>query len=639
MRNPVPRIAAIHDMSGFGRTSLTVAIPILSCMGIQVCPMPTAVLSTHTVEFTDYTLCDLTPELGGILDHWERLGLHFDGVYSGFMASPEQMDSAARCIRNCLAPGGLAVVDPVLGDNGILDPTMTPEMVEKMRWLISCADIITPNITEVALLLDEPFTPRISPEEIKGRLRRLSAMGPQTVVATSVPLLEGGRDPGQNTSVIAYERDEDRFWRIDCAYIPAHYPGTGDTFSSVLTGSLIQGDSLSIALDRASSSPSASGPRSGKGCPRAKASCWSVSSAACSRPSRPANAGSWTGTAAVTRCSPSKTDMGSASQRRKIKIADGGTPRTRTLHPIQRHGTKDMLMTTEQCGQDQLPIGLFDSGVGGLTVLDAMRRLMPGEDYLFLGDTARVPYGAKSQKTIVRYSLQAAAKLIGQRIKLLVIACNTATAAALPALRETWPDMPIIGVIEPGSRAACEASPSGDIAVIATESTIRSGAYAEAILRRRPEAQVRSLACPLFVPLAEEGWFDGPIAEGVVSRYLEPLFEKSPAPDCLVLGCTHYPMLAAAIRKVVGPEVHIVDSAATTAEVVKRRLADKGLAHPQAGRTGRIRFFITDDPQRFTRTGSLFLNMTITDSDVRLVDLENVPLPDAAETPTQRKSS
>ena len=125
----------------------------------------------------------------------------------------------------------------------------------------------------------------------------------------------------------------------------------------------------------------------------------------------------------------------------------------------------------------------------------------------------------------------------------------------------------------------------------------------------------------------------------MVSRYLEPLFEKSPAPDCLVLGCTHYPMLAAAIRKVVGPEVHIVDSAATTAEVVKRRLTDKGLAHPQTGRTGRIRFFITDDPQRFTRTGSLFLNMTITDSDVRLVDLENVPLPDAAETPTQRKSS
>ena len=232
MRNPVPRIAAIHDMSGFGRTSLTVAIPILSCMGIQVCPMPTAVLSTHTVEFTDYTLCDLTPELGGILDHWERLGLHFDGVYSGFMASPEQMDSAARCIRNCLAPGGLAVVDPVLGDNGILA--------------------------------------HISPPTTPAR---------------------GTRSPACSRAA--------SFRATAC---PSHW------------------------IAPSSSSPSASGPRSGKGCPRAKASCWSVSSAACSRPSRPANAGSWTGTAAVTRCSPSKTDMGSASQRRKSKSRTAGRP-------------------------------------------------------------------------------------------------------------------------------------------------------------------------------------------------------------------------------------------------------------------------------------------------------------------------
>ena len=237
-----------------------------------------------------------------------------------------------------------------------------------------------------------------------------------------------------------------------------------------------------------------------------------------------------------------------------------------------------MLMTTEQCGQDQLPIGLFDSGVGGMTVLRAMREQLPNESFLYLGDTARVPYGAKSQKTIVRYSLQAAAKLIGQRIKLLVIACNTATAAALPALRETWPDMPIIGVIEPGSRAACEASPSGDIAVIATESTIRSGVYAEAILRRRPEAQVRSLACPLFVPLAEEGWFDGPIAEGVVSRYLEPLFEKSPAPDCLVLGCTHYPFLLPVLERVVaGRGVTVVDPSPAVARRVVQLLDRYGL--------------------------------------------------------------
>lgn len=275
-----------------------------------------------------------------------------------------------------------------------------------------------------------------------------------------------------------------------------------------------------------------------------------------------------------------------------------------------------------------LPIGVFDSGVGGLTVLEAMRRLMPEEDFLYLGDTARVPYGAKSQKTIVRYTVQAAAKLIGLRIKVLVIACNTATAAALPTLRELWPGLPIVGVVEPGARAACQASVSGDIAVIATDSTVRGGAYAEAILRRRPDAQVRSLACPLFVSLAEEGWFDGPIVEGVISRYLQPLFGKPLAPDCLVLGCTHYPMLAASIRRVVGPAVTIVDSAATTAEVVRKRLQEKNLSRVVSSRGGSIRFFITDDPQRFTRTGSLFLNMNITDSDVRLVDLENVPVTD-----------
>ncbi len=199
--------------------------------------------------------------------------------------------------------------------------------------------------------------------------------------------------------------------------------------------------------------------------------------------------------------------------------------------------------------------------------------------------------------------------------------------------------MPIIGVVEPGARAACEASLSGDIAVIATESTIRSGAYAEAILRRRPDAQVRSLACPLFVPLAEEGWFDGPIVEGVAARYLEPLFRKAPAPDCLVLGCTHYPMLASAIRKVVGGGATIVDSAATTAQVVKRRLEERGLSHPEPGRSGDMLFFITDDPQRFTRTGSLFLNTHITDGDVRLVDLENVPLPPAETSASKPKNA
>ena len=252
MRNPIPRVAAIHDLAGFARTSLTAAIPILSSMGIQATPLPTAILSTQTVGYKDFTLLDLTDEMVRILDHWERLGLRFDGVYSGFMASTAQMDSAARCIANCLAPDGLAVVDPVLGDDGKLIPTMTPEMVEKMRWLITHADVITPNFTEVCLLLGEPYSPEADVPTLKGWLRRLSENGPATVVATSVPLADSEvAHKAECTSVLAYERDEDRFWRVDCSYIPAYYPGTGDVFSSVLTGSLLQGDSLAIALDRA----------------------------------------------------------------------------------------------------------------------------------------------------------------------------------------------------------------------------------------------------------------------------------------------------------------------------------------------------------------------------------------------------
>jgi len=251
MRPVVPRVAALHDLSGFGRTSLTVVIPILSAMGAQVCPLPTALLSTHTVEFTGYTLLDLTDEMGRVLDHWERLGLRFEAVYSGFMACPRQMDHVARCIERCLAPGGLAVVDPVLGDNGVLDPTMTPDMVARMRWLVSRAQVITPNFTEAAFLLNEPCRERIAPDELRRWLHRLRAMGPETVVITSVPMSD---DP-HCLSVAAAENDPQssaaRMWQIDSVHIPVHYPGTGDAFASVLTGSLLAGDSLPIAMDRA----------------------------------------------------------------------------------------------------------------------------------------------------------------------------------------------------------------------------------------------------------------------------------------------------------------------------------------------------------------------------------------------------
>lgn len=273
-----------------------------------------------------------------------------------------------------------------------------------------------------------------------------------------------------------------------------------------------------------------------------------------------------------------------------------------------------------------LPIGLFDSGVGGLTVLKAIQHRLPAEHTLYLGDTARLPYGTKSAETIVRYALKASARLVAMRVKLLVVACNTVSAVALPALSAAFPDLPVVGVVEPGAEAACAASPHGRIAVIATESTVRGGAYTAAILRRRPEADIQSLPCPLFVPLAEEGWFSGPIAESIVERYLGSLFHtpdaqpKPDAPDTLVLGCTHYPLLAESIRAVIGPVPTLVDSAATTAEAVARRLdADNIACRPT--RPPEARFCTTDDTARFARAGSLFLGKNLTEADIELVDI------------------
>lgn len=247
MRNPVSRVAAIHDLSGFGRTSLTVVIPILSTMGVQVCPMPTAVLSTHTTAFTDFSFHDLTAQMGHFLEHWRRLHLTFDAVYSGFLGAPEQMDVVEETIRHCRSQNGFAIVDPVLGDNGILDPTMTPRMVDRMRALVRHADCITPNYSEATWLLEEDYSPQRTVAELRQWLKRLAALGPRMVVITSAPV--AGR--AEHTSVIAYHAAQDRYWKVDCPYIPAFYPGTGDCFASVLTGSLLQGDSLPLAMDRA----------------------------------------------------------------------------------------------------------------------------------------------------------------------------------------------------------------------------------------------------------------------------------------------------------------------------------------------------------------------------------------------------
>ena len=270
-----------------------------------------------------------------------------------------------------------------------------------------------------------------------------------------------------------------------------------------------------------------------------------------------------------------------------------------------------------------LPVALSDSGVGGLTVLKALAARLPAEDLIYLGDTARLPYGTKGRDTIIRYTLRAAQTLANNGAKMLVIACNTATAAALPVLREHFAPLPVLGVVEPGAQAAARTSRTGEIVVIATEATITDGAYQRAIARIRPEAHVRGRACTLFVPMAEEGWMDGPLVEGVAWRYLEDLFTPAapaPRPDTLLLGCTHFPLLQAALQNVVGPQVRIVDSAATTAASVNEELARLGLLRA-GGRTGDRRFMTTDNRNRFARTGSLFLGGPLKDSDIELVDL------------------
>jgi glutamate racemase len=298
----------------------------------------------------------------------------------------------------------------------------------------------------------------------------------------------------------------------------------------------------------------------------------------------------------------------------------------------------------------EAPIGVFDSGVGGLTVLKALAAELPHEHFVYLGDTARLPYGTKSPETVARYALQAAEALSEYGVKCLVIACNTASSVGLPAIRAKIHGVPIIGVIEPGAEAACATSRSGHIAVIATEGTVRGGAYQEAILRLRGRARVVAQPTQLFVALAEEGLHQGPIADSIARYYLDPLFHTAPretpargaaahdapspgaaspgassSPDTLVLGCTHFPMLAGAIRAAVGPDIAIVDSAATTAKCVRETLERESLTRSQspASRDSKAatRFLATDSIERFARIGSRFLERPINPEEVELVDL------------------
>lgn len=246
MKHSVKKVAAIHDLSGFGRASLTAIIPILSSMGVQVCPLPTAILSNHTGGFENFSFVDFTDHMQEYIDQWKALNLDFDCIYSGFLGSERQIQIVSDFIDDFSTPDNMVVVDPVLGDNGALYSTMTDELVSGMRKLVAKADIITPNFTEVSFLLGEPYEEKTTDEKMKKWLKRLSDMGPEIVVATSVP----DQGEGKDTNVVAYDRSCDTYWKIQCRYIPASYPGTGDAYTSVMIGSLLDGDSLPIALDK-----------------------------------------------------------------------------------------------------------------------------------------------------------------------------------------------------------------------------------------------------------------------------------------------------------------------------------------------------------------------------------------------------
>ena len=265
------------------------------------------------------------------------------------------------------------------------------------------------------------------------------------------------------------------------------------------------------------------------------------------------------------------------------------------------------------------PIGVFDSGLGGLTVLRALMARLPSESFLYLGDTARLPYGTKSQDTVRRYALQATNALVARGVKLAVIACNTASVS-LPALTQALAPLPVIGVIEPGAQAALAAAPNGPIAIIGTEGTVKSGAYRSAIRTQGSSVPIVQQACPLFVPLSEEGLVDGPIVEAVVQRYLEPLLATVPKPRCLLLGCTHYPALKQVIARVAGGDVALIDSATTTANAVAALLKERDMASQHG--TQSLKFLATDAPDRFARVGEIFLGQPIDPGLVELIDLQ-----------------
>lgn len=270
-----------------------------------------------------------------------------------------------------------------------------------------------------------------------------------------------------------------------------------------------------------------------------------------------------------------------------------------------------------------LPIGIFDSGIGGLTVLRALREVMPDEPMLYLGDTARLPYGTKSADTVCHYALNACAILVEQGIKSLVVACNTATAVALEAIEAQFPMLPVMGVIQPGAAASLTVSSKGPVVVLATESTVKGHAYQKVLKMLAPEREVIEWPCQLLVALAEEGWCEGALVEAILQEIIAPLMEQlnGQRPACFLLGCTHFPVLKTALQKVLGDSTVIIDPANTVARNVFNLLSERNLLVEGTGSKRTTRFLATDGVERFSRVAKIFLGEQVPVDAVELVSL------------------
>ena len=278
-------------------------------------------------------------------------------------------------------------------------------------------------------------------------------------------------------------------------------------------------------------------------------------------------------------------------------------------------GVGDLPADDETRARRQQPIGVFDSGVGGLTVVSALRRLLPNEHIFYLGDNARIPYGNKGAATVERYSFELTGLLLAERAKGIVVACNTATALAVPRMQDTL-KVPVVGVIAPGAAAAVAATRSGRVGVIGTHATISSGAYERALKKLSPRLEIHAKACPLFVPLIEEGLLDDPLTDQHIARYLQPLFNAKV--DTLILGCTHYPLLKDAIARLAGPDIQLVDSAQNCALAVRDLLRDADLAAPD-DQSGTLTVALTDASDRFLPVVERALGLQVGDIQLRRV--------------------